>query len=150
MSYFFFLRVRRPPRSTRTDTLFPYTTLFRSLVDWTLKRFGGLHILHNNASDTSGGQMAADQVIFDMDAAIWDRAFLINTRGTMLMTKHVLPAMLEAKTGSIINTSSSKSLLGDSFGSAYGAAKAAVNCLTLSTEARRVGRECVNTCRIRG
>src|SRR3546814_3970321 len=31
MSCFFFLMIRRPPRSTRTDTLFPYTTLFRSL-----------------------------------------------------------------------------------------------------------------------
>src|SRR3546814_6118261 len=29
---FFFLMIRRPPRSTRTDTLFPYTTLFRSLA----------------------------------------------------------------------------------------------------------------------
>src|SRR3546814_2384986 len=29
----FFLMIRRPPRSTRTDTLFPYTTLFRSLTD---------------------------------------------------------------------------------------------------------------------
>src|SRR3546814_14531502 len=29
---FFFLRIRRPPRSTLTDTLFPYTTLFRSVV----------------------------------------------------------------------------------------------------------------------
>src|SRR3546814_7540659 len=29
---FFFLMIRRPPRSTRTDTLFPYTTLFRSWV----------------------------------------------------------------------------------------------------------------------
>src|SRR3546814_18291237 len=29
---FFFLMIRRPPRSTRTDTLFPYTTLFRSRV----------------------------------------------------------------------------------------------------------------------
>src|SRR3546814_3380639 len=29
---FFFLMIRRPPRSTRTDTLFPYTTLFRSDV----------------------------------------------------------------------------------------------------------------------
>src|SRR3546814_1069480 len=28
--FFFFLMIRRPPRSTRTDTLFPYTTLFRS------------------------------------------------------------------------------------------------------------------------
>src|SRR3546814_4876634 len=30
MFFFFFLMIRRPPRSTRTDTLFPYTTLFRS------------------------------------------------------------------------------------------------------------------------
>src|SRR3546814_14973589 len=30
---FFFLMIRRPPRSTRTDTLFPYTTLFRSTGD---------------------------------------------------------------------------------------------------------------------
>src|SRR3546814_14288335 len=30
---FFFLMIRRPPRSTRTDTLFPYTTLFRSPKD---------------------------------------------------------------------------------------------------------------------
>src|SRR3546814_8216237 len=29
---FFFLMIRRPPRSTRTDTLFPYTTLFRSHI----------------------------------------------------------------------------------------------------------------------
>src|SRR3546814_5947239 len=32
MLYFFFLMIRRPPRSTRTDPLFPYTTLFRPLV----------------------------------------------------------------------------------------------------------------------
>src|SRR3546814_17884168 len=32
MCLLFFLMIRRPPRSTRTDTLFPYTTLFRSLV----------------------------------------------------------------------------------------------------------------------
>src|SRR3546814_1290561 len=33
---FFFLMIRRPPRSTRTYTLFPYTTLFRSL--WPRRR----------------------------------------------------------------------------------------------------------------
>src|SRR3546814_19965561 len=32
---FFFLMIRRPPRSTRTDTLFPYTTLFRSFPNFT-------------------------------------------------------------------------------------------------------------------
>src|SRR3546814_10964661 len=31
MYLFFFVMIRRPPRSTRTDTLFPYTTLFRSV-----------------------------------------------------------------------------------------------------------------------
>src|SRR3546814_12865600 len=36
---FFFLMIRRPPRSTRTDTLFPYTTLFRS-------QRAGVDILH--------------------------------------------------------------------------------------------------------
>src|SRR3546814_13983806 len=30
---FFFLMIRRPPRSTRTDTLVPYTTLFRSTTE---------------------------------------------------------------------------------------------------------------------
>src|SRR3546814_10031463 len=32
MILIFFLMIRRPPRSTRTDTLFPYTTLFRSVL----------------------------------------------------------------------------------------------------------------------
>src|SRR3546814_14066561 len=36
--FFFFLMIRRPPRSTRTDTLFPYTTLFRSQA----RRLAGL------------------------------------------------------------------------------------------------------------
>src|SRR3546814_17035877 len=31
--------IRRPPRSTRTDTLFPYTTLFRSTVDAVFQAF---------------------------------------------------------------------------------------------------------------
>src|SRR3546814_6745441 len=41
--FFFFLMIRRPPRSTRTDTLFPYTTLFRShmTMDELRGLFGG-------------------------------------------------------------------------------------------------------------
>src|SRR3546814_16781815 len=38
LCYFFFVMIRRPPRSTRTDTLFPYTTLFRSHLDETEHR----------------------------------------------------------------------------------------------------------------
>src|SRR3546814_18819465 len=37
---FFFLTSRRPPRSTRTDTLFPYTTLFRSRLNTAFRRPG--------------------------------------------------------------------------------------------------------------
>src|SRR3546814_16274197 len=37
----YFLMIRRPPRSTRTDTLFPYTTLFRSPAARDAGRFGG-------------------------------------------------------------------------------------------------------------
>src|SRR3546814_14002863 len=37
---FLFLMIRRPPRSTRTDTLFPYTTLFRSRRRAMLRRAG--------------------------------------------------------------------------------------------------------------
>src|SRR3546814_3684577 len=41
MCVFFFLMIRRPPRSTRTDTLFPYTTLFRSARLFALDGAGG-------------------------------------------------------------------------------------------------------------
>src|SRR3546814_4870332 len=37
----YFLIIRRPPRSTRTDTLFPYTTLFRSCEPCLLRQCGG-------------------------------------------------------------------------------------------------------------
>src|SRR3546814_6119003 len=45
-SDFFFLMIRRPPRSTRTDTLFPYTTLFRS-------RPGRVKMLHQHNRPTT-------------------------------------------------------------------------------------------------
>src|SRR3546814_4046015 len=41
---FFFLMIRRPPRSTRTDTLFPYTTLFRSRCHVAHRRDGDRHV----------------------------------------------------------------------------------------------------------
>src|SRR3546814_15084573 len=51
-SFIFFLMIRRPPRSTRTDTLFPYTTLFRSL----LRNFAGRpHDWHGNSTASQLG-----------------------------------------------------------------------------------------------
>src|SRR3546814_9227808 len=45
--FFFFLMIRRPPRSTRTDTLFPYTTLFRSFHHLSYRVLGPLRPLRN-------------------------------------------------------------------------------------------------------
>src|SRR3546814_13955472 len=62
MFYFmviFFLMIRRPPRSTRTDTLFPYTTLFRSDegVAGAERDGAGRHVnrLHGRAAEAVDG-----------------------------------------------------------------------------------------------
>src|SRR3546814_15669877 len=71
---FFFLMIRRPPRSTRTDTLFPYTTLFRSVpgdeIMGFVTRGRGVSVHRSdcaNAVSLAGGQ--ADRLI-DVE---WDR-----------------------------------------------------------------------------
>src|SRR3546814_4683688 len=43
--FIFVLMIRRPPRSTRTDTLFPYTTLFRSRLVEIAGEVAGIHTL---------------------------------------------------------------------------------------------------------
>src|SRR3546814_19204904 len=54
--FFFFLMIRRPPRSTRTDTLFPYTTLFRSsLAEARGPRERAHHADHLGALVVDGG-----------------------------------------------------------------------------------------------
>src|SRR3546814_11053518 len=64
--FFFFLMFRRPPRSTRTDTLFPYTTLFRSNVLASCFRgFGGESTcqLVPAAQKTSGHRLKLRQLV---------------------------------------------------------------------------------------
>src|SRR3546814_21160511 len=54
---FFFLMIRRPPRSTRTDTLFPYTTLFRSTGQQSVQvreHTGGDHAAPLSGSHSQG------------------------------------------------------------------------------------------------
>lgn len=100
--------------------------LFAAVLD----RFGTFHVLHNNAAETSPAIMNEDIAIEDMDVAIWDRHFQINARGTMLMIRRALPTLVAQRGGSIINTSSGATLLGDLFLPAYAASKTAVNTLT--------------------
>ncbi|MBL0115227.1 MAG: SDR family oxidoreductase [Sphingomonadales bacterium] len=107
-----------------------------ALVAAVMARFGRIDILHNNAANTGAAQMTRDASLAEMDAEVWDAAFDINTRGTMLMTKHVAPHMTAGGGGSIINTSSGVSLLGDILNPAYSSSKAAVNALTRNTAAQ--------------
>src|SRR3546814_16754777 len=58
--FFFFLMRRRPPRSTRTDTLFPYTTLFRSPHREEGPQAGQDLVRGNAGNGLAGGQGAAD------------------------------------------------------------------------------------------
>src|SRR3546814_15997812 len=65
----FFLMIRRPPRSTRTDTLFPYTTLFRSAavgrmigIAGNLDRSLARHRRADAAADAAIGAGGADRV----------------------------------------------------------------------------------------
>src|SRR3546814_7686066 len=62
-SFFFCLMIRRPPRSTRTDTLFPYTTLFRSQL-----RQNGQQMIKNialNALVLDPGRIVGKAINFD-------------------------------------------------------------------------------------
>ena len=107
-----------------------------ALVAAVIARFGRIDVLHNNAANTGAGQMMQDASLVAMEAAVWDAAFDINTRGTMLMTKHVAPHMITGGGGSIVNTSSGVSILGDVLNPAYSSSKAAVNALTRNTAAQ--------------
>src|SRR3546814_2825256 len=63
---FFFLMIRRPPTSTRTDTLFPYTALFRSMDDaFDLERLPG----------TAQGLQALYALLRDLAAAPQEHLF---------------------------------------------------------------------------
>src|SRR3546814_17577530 len=65
---FFFLMIRRPPRSTRTATLFPYTTLFRSGATAAGNQFANVPISPALAADAAAG--AAVTFAFQRDYAL--------------------------------------------------------------------------------
>jgi NAD(P)-dependent dehydrogenase (short-subunit alcohol dehydrogenase family) len=101
-----------------------------ALIAFALGHYGKLEILFNNAADTRPSTMRHDASVEFMDPEIWDLVFRVNTRGTMLMIKHALPALLKSGNASIINTSSGAALLGDLFRVAYASSKAAINTMT--------------------
>src|SRR3546814_13154388 len=76
MFLFFFLMIRRPPRSTRTDTLFPYTTLFRSiLVAHCAQQHAGVALQQQAEQATRGAPVGKAQHVADLRGGDERRAF---------------------------------------------------------------------------
>jgi NAD(P)-dependent dehydrogenase (short-subunit alcohol dehydrogenase family) len=88
------------------------------------ERFGRIDGLVNAAGVAGGGPVHL------LDADEWDRVVDVNLKGTYLVSKHVIPAMLEQGSGSIVHVASVEGLEGFEGGSAYNASKGGVVLLT--------------------
>ncbi len=76
----------------------------------------------------------------DMPLDLWQRILAVNLTGTFLMTKAVLPPMLEAKDGSIVNVASNAGLMGSPWSAAYCASKGGVVLFTKALAVEYAGR----------
>lgn len=85
-------------------------------------------LLVNNAGIMDGFLPPAE-----VDDTTWERVFAVNVTAPMQLTRAVLPGMLAAQRGAIVNVSSEASLRGSVSGAAYSASKHALNGLTKST-----------------
>jgi 3-oxoacyl-[acyl-carrier protein] reductase len=114
----------------------------RDLVQQVLSRFGKVDILINNAGMTQTGNPAATSALplAELPERDWDYSIAINLKTTFNVTKAVLPAMLSAGYGRIVNVSSTTGpVVSNPRETAYSAAKAALIGLTRSL-ALEVGR----------
>ena len=94
------------------------------LIDETLRHYGRLDILHNNAGVLIVGNVTT------ISEADWDRSININLKSVYLVSKYAIPAMQEAESGVIINTSSTAGISGGGGYSVYSASKAGIILLT--------------------
>ena len=97
------------------------------LVNKTVKIFGLPTILVQNAGIYRSG------TILETDGAKWDSIMSVNAKGVFLGTKIVLPKMISAGGGSIVNISSTAGIIGSKISTAYNPSKAAVRVFTKST-----------------
>jgi NAD(P)-dependent dehydrogenase (short-subunit alcohol dehydrogenase family) len=96
----------------------------RQVVEGTVRAFGRLDILFNNA-----GVFYANTVV-DCTEDEWDLTVDISLKGTYLMSKYAIPLMIEQGGGAIVNTASGWGLVGGHQAAAYCAAKGGVVLLT--------------------
>jgi NAD(P)-dependent dehydrogenase (short-subunit alcohol dehydrogenase family) len=100
----------------------------KRMVDETVKKFGRIDILFNNAGIARQLRPIHEEVIADFDIVI-----STDLRGPFMVLKYVLPIMIKQKKGSIINTSSTAGLraeIPEIAPIAYSAAKAGINVMT--------------------
>jgi NAD(P)-dependent dehydrogenase (short-subunit alcohol dehydrogenase family) len=95
------------------------------VVAETIAAFGKLDILVNNA-----GISGVSKPTHEITEEEWDALMAVNTKGVFLCTKHVLPHMMKAGGGSIINLSSIYGLVGAPDAPPYHASKGAVRLMT--------------------
>jgi NAD(P)-dependent dehydrogenase (short-subunit alcohol dehydrogenase family) len=100
-----------------------------------VRRSGPVQILVNNAGQADAGPFA------EIPLATWNRIVAVNMTGTFLCTQQVLPSMLAASSGRILNIASTAGLKGYAKTAAYTAAKHGVVGLTraLAAETARTG-----------
>ena len=106
---------------------------WQSLVEEAVERFGKVDILVNNAA------ILRTQGLLETTEEIWDEVMDVNTKGTFLGTKSVIPAMRKAGGGSIINISSGAGITGSLRNTAYHASKGAVRIFTKSAAIQYAG-----------
>jgi len=92
----------------------------------TVRAFGGLHVLYNNA----GGATSRDGKVTEMALDEFWRTIGVDLFGTFLGCRFAIPVMVEGGGGSIINTTSIRALIGTAGTDAYTAAKGGVLTLT--------------------
>ncbi len=100
---------------------------WRGVVDYTEQRWGGLHVLVNNAGVSGSGGRARTEETTLKD---WERVMSVNSTGVFLGVRASIPAMRRARGGSIVNVSSIYGIAGSKAGSAYHASKGAVRTFT--------------------
>lgn len=106
-----------------------------AMVDQVISRFGKINIVINNAAMIAAEFIAKDKDIVNMDGDFWDQNLKFNLKGPMLVCKHVIPHMIKAGYGSIVNTGSGVVFRGDSVRNAYSAAKIGLHSLTMDIAA---------------
>lgn len=96
----------------------------KAIVEYVVEKYGHIDILINNAGILLPGKT------HEISSLEWDKTFNVNVRGMWLMSKYVIPHMMEQRHGAIVNSSSVIGLKGFTGVAAYATSKGAVAQLT--------------------